>query len=68
MNIADDGQGIPDDRKEKVSDLLHGRIPGGGWYAQHGVGLSLCRSIVEAHGGRLEVRDKCPRGPVFCLI
>ena len=30
-----------------------------------GLGLSLCRSIVTAHGGRMEVADNQPRGTVF---
>ena len=30
-----------------------------------GVGLSLCRSIVEAPGGKLEVRDNVPKGSCF---
>ena len=66
VNIADDGQGIPDDRKEKVFDLFYtGEYQAADGTRSMGVGLSLCRSIVEAHGGRLEVRDKVPRGTCF---
>ena len=66
VNIADDGQGIPDDRKEKVFDLFYtGEYQAADGTRSMGVGLSLCRSIVEAHGGRLEVRDNVPRGTCF---
>lgn len=66
VNIADDGQGIPDDRKEKVFDLFYtGEYQAADGTRSMGVGLSLCRSIVEAHGGRLEVRDNAPRGTCF---
>ena len=30
-----------------------------------GLGLALCKSIVEAHGGRIGVRDACPHGCIF---
>ena len=30
-----------------------------------GMGLSICRSIVESHGGRITVTRAVPRGTVF---
>jgi len=33
-----------------------------------GMGLSICRSIVEAHGGRITMVKAVPRGTVFQVI
>ena len=68
VNIADDGQGIPDDRKEKVFDLFYGRIPGGGWYAQHGgrafpVPLHCGEALWRPAGGT----GQCPPGDLFSV-
>jgi signal transduction histidine kinase len=32
-----------------------------------GLGLSICRSIIDAHGGRLWALRNSPRGSIFCF-
>ena len=64
--VADDGPGIPDREKEKIFDMFYSiSNTGGDTVRSTGLGLSLCRSIVQAHGGAIWVRDNDPAGAVF---
>ena len=65
--VADEGPGVPDDEKARVFEefyTVRGVSPVDGRRSL-GLGLSLCKSIVELHGGRIWVRDNKPRGAVF---
>jgi len=66
VEIADDGEGIPDEAKEKLFEMFY---TGGNKVADSrrgmGLGLALCRSIVMAHGGMISVEDNKPRGSRF---
>lgn len=66
VEIADDGPGVPDEAKEKLFDRFYtaGNERGDGRRGL-GLGLSLCKSIVIAHGGTIEVLDNHPQGSVF---
>lgn len=66
VEIADDGPGIPDAAKEKLFDMFYtnGKERGDGRRGL-GLGLSLCKSIVTAHGGWIEAVDNHPQGTVF---
>ncbi len=66
IEISDDGPGIPPEDKEKIFDKFY---CGSNTVADNrrsiGLGLYLCRAIVEAHGGTIAVDDNHPRGTVF---
>lgn len=61
ISIADDGPGVPDERKEAV----FGKGDAGPDSPGTGIGLYLCREIVAAYDGRIRVEDNDPSGAVF---
>ena len=66
LSVADDGPGIPEEDKERVFDMFFvGDNPASSGRKSLGLGLALCRTIVEAHGGRIWVEDNSPHGAVF---
>ena len=65
--VSDNGPGLPEEVRERVFEPFVSTKPDG-----IGIGLSICRTIVEAHGGRIAVDTgtKCGAGfrfsvPVF---
>lgn len=69
VSVADDGPGVTDEEKARVFEQFYtssGKVVDG--RRGIGLGLPLCKSIVEAHGGRLELSDAHPHGAVFWFI
>lgn len=66
VSVSDDGPGIPDDQKQHIFDMFYS---GANKIADSrrslGLGLSLCKSIVTAHGGTIWAADHDPKGTVF---
>lgn len=66
VTISDNGDGISDEMKPRVFDMFY---TGNGKIADSrrslGLGLPLCRSIINAHGGELNLTDNEPHGCVF---
>ena len=64
--IADNGPGIPDEMKPRIFDMFYcGSNKVADSRRSLGLGLSLCKSIINAHGGQISVRDNHPQGTVF---
>lgn len=66
VRIDDDGPGIPPENLETVFERFYTARPRGTAFgANSGLGLSIVRQIVEAHGGRVEARNRTdPDGAV----
>jgi PAS domain S-box-containing protein len=62
VSVSDTGVGLPPDQADQIFNAFFTTKPHG-----TGMGLRICRSIVESHGGRLWAADNSPRGANFCL-
>lgn len=66
VSIADDGPGIDDKTKKQVFDMFYsGDNISADSRRNLGLGLSLCKSIITAHGGEITVSDNVPHGTIF---
>lgn len=64
FSVRDNGIGIDPGERERVFDLFQ-RVHAHGFYTGTGIGLSICRRIVEHHGGRIWVEPARGGGSVF---
>ncbi|MHC4516164.1 MAG: sensor histidine kinase [Planctomycetota bacterium] len=60
IEVEDDGPGIPADRRGDLFKLFHTTKETG-----TGMGLTFCRKVIEAHGGRMELVDGDMGGACF---
>ena len=58
--VRDSGPGIDPEHRERVFEAFYTTKSRG-----IGMGLSICRSLIDAHGGRLWAEANEPRGAVF---
>jgi CheY-like chemotaxis protein len=64
VEIWDTGQGIAPEHLEHLFEPFFSTRPAG---AGAGLGLSICLSVVRAHGGRIDVRSEPGRGSRFVV-
>ena len=63
VEVRDSGPGLAPAALERVFEAFYTTKPGG-----LGLGLSICRSIIEAHSGQLWASPNVPRGAIFRFI
>jgi signal transduction histidine kinase len=61
--VSDSGSGLPQDNPERIFEAFYTTKASG-----LGMGLSICRSIIAAHGGRLWAAPNQPHGAVFWMM
>nr|WP_297934167.1 ATP-binding protein [uncultured Lachnoclostridium sp.] len=66
IEVADQGDGIPEEARDKIFEMFYttsGKVSDRG--RGFGIGLALCKEIIEAHGGKVWVEDAVSHGAVF---
>ena len=61
ITVEDSGIGIQPQQMNRIFEAFYTTKPHG-----MGMGLSICRSIIESHGGKLSVSARNPHGSIFC--
>jgi signal transduction histidine kinase len=63
ITVTDSGTGIDPEHKDRIFEAFFTTKSSG-----MGMGLSICRSIVQAHGGQLSVAPAMPYGSTFSIL
>jgi two-component system sensor histidine kinase KdpD len=61
VTVRDHGPGIPEHDRERIFEKFYRGRATAGQAGGAGLGLSICKGIIEAHGGRIWA-ENCPDG------
>jgi signal transduction histidine kinase len=64
LSVADNGIGIPAEHAEDIFVIFH-RLHAPADYPGNGIGLSICKKIVERHGGNISATPRAGGGTIF---
>jgi len=67
IEVADTGIGVAPEHLQHIWDRLY-RADGAGPERGLGLGLSLVKAVVEAHGGRAEVSSVAGQGTILAIV
>ncbi len=64
--VEDDGCGIPEEKMDHLfNGILDREVPADSTRSNMGIGLSVCRTIIKAHGGELKAGNRPGGGAAF---
>ncbi|HEX6796868.1 MAG TPA: ATP-binding protein [Ktedonobacterales bacterium] len=69
LRVRDEGLGIPTEQLGHIFERFH-RVEGGltSAYPGLGLGLTICKRVIELHGGRVRVESEPGKGTTLCLL
>lgn len=67
ISVADHGTGIPTGSEKKLFEKFY-QVRHEAAQSGVGLGLAICRAIIEAHGGNIQVHNRSSGGAVFSFI
>jgi two-component system sensor histidine kinase ArlS len=67
ISVKDDGVGIPKDELENIFQPFY-RAKTATKFKGSGVGLSICKRIVDLHSGKISVKSELDKGSLFVVI
>jgi two-component system sensor histidine kinase KdpD len=65
VTVADRGPGVPRGQEERIFEKFHRANTAAGGM---GLGLTICRGILMAHGGRIWCENRAGGGAAFCFV
>ena len=64
LDISDNGGGVPQDMvRQLFNEVINSRKPNG-----NGIGLVICKEIVDRHGGRIFLSNTSEHGSTFSVV